>query len=223
MLWSIVGDASVDEGGTAQYTISLDGILQSGDDASVVLSLADLETAPGDYAKFLATVQTAVTVRPDLAFDPATGRLTATGTGAMTADLVIELAAVDDTFVEGPERYQVLLSNSTGASAGINPTQSIVTTLINDTVGDGGEPETALWSIGGDQTVPEGSQAIYELSLAGTLQAGEVVTVELKINDIDTISADYANFNNACQTACIANRNQEVLDSFGKGIIHGAQ
>lgn len=200
VLWSIMGTSSVDEGGTAQYTISLDGILQTAEDSSVMLTLSDLDTTSADYANFAAAVQTAVSTRTDLAFDAATGRLTATGTGTMMANLFVNLDAIDDTVIEGAERYQVLLSNSTsttGSVTGIDPVKSIVTTTINDTVGDGGVPETGLWSIGVDQTVPEGNPGVYQLNLAGALQSGEVVTIDLKLSDVDTVGTDYASFDNA--------------------------
>ena len=79
----------------------------------------------------------------------------------------------------------------------VDPLQSIVTTAINDTVGDGGVLEAAIWSIGIDQTVPEGDSAIYNLNLSGNLQSGEIVTIDLKLSDIDTISSDHDSFNNA--------------------------
>ena len=53
--WSIVGDVSVDEGGTAGYTVSLTGILQVGEDSIVELNLVDLETNPADYDCLLYT------------------------------------------------------------------------------------------------------------------------------------------------------------------------
>ena len=196
--WSIAGDVSVDEGGTAEYAIALDGILQVGENSIVTLTLANLDTASTDYENFATAVQTAVAARSDLSFDAATGMLTATGTGLPTADLIIELDAVDDSLIEGDERYQILLSNptsTTGLVSSIDPANSVVTTTINDTIGDGGAIEQAVWSIGVDQTVPEGTPGAYELKLSGNLQSGEIVTVDLAISDLETIGTDYANFN----------------------------
>ena len=206
-IWSIVGDTSVDEGGTAQYTIALDGILQTGETAVVELDLADIETNPLDHENFINKVQALVAARPDLTFDPATGLLTATGTGVATADLVVDLDAIDDAFVEGPERYQIMLSNpgsTTGAASSIDPANSLVTTIINDTIGDGGALESAVWALGVDQTVPEGTPGAYTLTLSGNLQAGEIVTVDLEIFDIDTIGTDYADFDSAISNAVAA-------------------
>jgi len=52
--------------------------------------------------------------------------------------------------------------------------------------------------------VPEGSPGAYQLNLGGVLQAGEVVSIDLKLSDVDTIATDYANFNNAV-IAAVAN------------------
>ena len=98
---------------TASYTVNLGGTLQSGEDASIVLSLTnnstdltglDLATA----AQFDTAVQTAVNAYNagsdpgSLSYDGATNKLTFTsdGTGAM-GNLVIDLTAVNDTLVEG--------------------------------------------------------------------------------------------------------------------------
>ena len=202
--WSITGSTAVDEGGLAQYKIALSGTVQSGEQASVELSLADLETDSADYSNFITAVQAAVAARTDLAFDAATGTLTVTGNGSPTADLCVDLTAIDDTLVEGPERYQVMLSNATspgGLIIDIDPAESLVTTTISDTAGDGGALEEAIWSIGFDQTVAEGDPASYFVSLSGNLQAGEIATIDLSLTDIDTTSADYASFDAAVNDA----------------------
>ena len=204
LIWSITGSAAVDEGGLAAYKIALSGTIQSGAQASVELALADLESDSADYDNFIAAVQAAVASRSDLSFDAATATLTATGDGSPLADLCVDLTAVDDTFVEGPERLQVLLSNATssgGLIVNIDPVQNLVTTTINDTVGDGGALEEAVWSLGVDQTVNEGSPASYLLSLSGNLQANEIATIDLWLADIDTTSADYASFDAAVGNA----------------------
>ena len=204
LTWSIVGPPTVDEGGTAQYRISLSGVMQSGEQSRVQLGLVDLETTSADYQSFIAAVQVAVASRPDLSFDVLTGVLTATGTGAPTADVFVDVMAIDDAFVEGPERFQVQLADAnspSGLTVGIDAANSLVTTTINDTVGNGGALEQAVWSLGIDQTVTEGSAGAYTLSLAGVLQDGENATVDLGLNDIDTTGSDYASFNAAVVAA----------------------
>ena len=207
LLWNITGTNNVDEGGLATYKISLDGELQIGEQASVRLTLANLETDSADYDDFVAAVQAAVSARSDLTFDAATEILTVTGAGVEMADLFVELMAVDDAFIEGPERFQIMLadaSSSTGLDTDIDPAVSIVNTTINDTVSDGGEFEKAVWSLGFDQTVAEGDAGAYTLSLSGSFQTGEVASVDLSLTDVDTISADHEDFDSAIAAAVAA-------------------
>lgn len=202
--WSITGDASVDEGGTASYIIELDGILQAGENTEIQLTLANIDTLNADYSEFATAVQTAIGSRTDLMFDPGTGILSFTSTGASMTPLTVSLAATDDSFIEGPERYQVQLTNAnsnTGAAIQVDAIDDQVVTTINDTIGNNGANESAEWSLGIDQTVLEGNSATYTLALAGTLQAGEVVSVDLTLSDIDTTSGDYASFTAAVQAA----------------------
>ena len=208
LTWGITGSTSVDEGGTATYTISLDGILEAGEEASVQLGVSDVDTNSADYEDFLAAVQAAVASHPNLAFDPATGILSATGTGAAIPDLIIQLDAEDDGFIEGPENFAVMLSSptgSTGANVDIEPASNVVNTTINDTVGDGGEIETATFSISGPSQVNEGDTASFTISLDGTFQAGEVLTVEVNLTDVDTNSSDYADVLAAINAAVAMN------------------
>ena len=134
-----------------------------------------------------AAVTAAIGARTDLSFDAGTGTLTYTGTGSPMANLVINLGAVHDSLVEGPEQYTVALTSpgSTTGSAVVGT--GSVTTTITDT-------DTATWSISGDTGVTEGGTASYTVQLAGTLQAGETATVHLALTDISTTSADYASF-----------------------------
>ena len=146
-----------------------------------------------------AAVTAAIGARTDLSFDAGTGTLTYTGTGSPMANLVINLAAVNDGLVEGPEQYTVALtiSGQHDRRSAVVGTGS-VTTTITDT-------DTATWSISGDTGVTEGGTASYTVHLAGTLQAGETATVHLALTDISTTSADYANFA-AAVTAAIGSR-----------------
>lgn len=202
--WSIIGDASMDEGGTATFTVSMDQLLQTGENAAIHIDLADIETSSGDYADFLNRIQSAVASRTDLTFDSGTGRLTYTGTGSLMADLVVSMDAVDDSLAEGPERFQILLSNpgsTSGAVIGVDPAANNATTTIRDTVGDGGALEEVVWSFGFDQTVPEGDNTIYVLSLNGAMAVGESVSADIGLADLDTTSADYEDINTAIASA----------------------
>ena len=122
--------------------------------------------------------------------------------------LSIQLPIVDDALIEGPEDYDVVLTNpssTTGITATLGTSDS-VTTTIDDTQGVGGAADgPAEWSISGPATADEGSIPQYTVSLAGDYQAGEVLSVDLGITDIDTNSADYGSLVTAITTAVAAN------------------
>jgi VCBS repeat-containing protein len=65
--WNITGTASVAEGNTATYTISIDEVdtLLPGQSVSVDLSLGDVDTSSADYADFIASVTAAVNADPN--------------------------------------------------------------------------------------------------------------------------------------------------------------
>ncbi|MGI9513251.1 MAG: DUF4347 domain-containing protein [Anderseniella sp.] len=65
--WNITGTASVTEGNSASYTISIDEVdtLSPGESVSVDLSLGDIDTTSADYADFLASVAAAVDGDPN--------------------------------------------------------------------------------------------------------------------------------------------------------------
>ena len=201
----------MDEGGTASYVIGLAGGLGAGESTSVELSLADIDTNSADYASFDSAVAAAVADynaggNPGvLSWDGANLIFEAVADGDAFAGITIELAAQDDAFLEGPEQYQVSLSNSgsdTGLATAIDPNANIVVTTINDTIGDGGLPELGgEWSVVGTPSVVEGDAIDYSIELTGNLQAGEVTTVQLTQSDIETSGVDYGNFNSAITTA----------------------
>ena len=204
--WAISGPVTADEGASAQYTITLTGALGAGETATVEVALSDITTSPNDYASFDAAISAAVAGNPDLMWDAASGTLTFTAAsdGAMLPPLLIDLAIVNDSFIEGPEQYSIELSNpgsTTGASSTLSATDFEVTTEINDTLGAGLGPDQGSWSIIGDTTVPEGGTAQYTVRLTGAFGAGETTTVDLGLSDVDTNSSDYASFVAAVNTA----------------------
>ena len=201
--WSIIGTASVDEGNNGSYTVNLSGVLQSGESTAVELTLADVETASGDYADFDAAVTAAVATyngdaasNGSLTWDGTTLTFTSDGSGAMSG-LDITLGTTSDNVVEGAERFRLDLNNPTSAT-GLTPTVSstqgtVTTTIVDD--------EDVTWSIAGPGSIDEGSNGTFTLSLAGTAQAGEEISIDLGLTDIDTTSSDYADFVAALTTA----------------------
>ncbi len=206
-IWSITGNASVDEGGSASYTIQLGGLLAINETATVELSLVNNTTQSSDYSNFISAVQNAVSSRADLTFSSATNVLTYTGSGSPMVDLTINLDATDDSLIEGPESFSINLTNqgsTSGILVGIDSLNDSSTTFVNDTIGVGGLIETADWSITGPSSVAEGSPINYTLSLAGVLQSGETATISLNLADIETNTSDYQNFATAIQNAVSA-------------------
>ena len=194
------GDSIVAEGDDAKYVVNLAGTLQAGETASIELAIGNIDTNSADYASFVAAVNDAVAnyAGPGtLAFDGTT--LTFTSDGNPMGDLCIELTAIDEPLVEGSEDFTVSIANpgTTTGSDVVTGGPTTVTTTITDS-------DVATWSITGDATVGEGSDAKFVVNLAGTLQAGETASIELAIGDVDTTSADYASFVAAVNDAIAA-------------------
>ena len=216
--WNIAqSSASVAEGGTVAYTISLDGdgsgdgpfVLQSGDTASVRVALTNLGTDMTDYSSFAGAINAAIGLFNGAnpggspgTFALAAGVLTWYGDGATAPELSFDLTATDDALVEGAESYSIDLSLPGGSVAPIPPTVSIgnssVQTLINDN-------DRAVWNIAqSGSTVIEGDGTTYTISLDGdgnslvggpfVLQAGESTSVSLNLVDGGTDSNDYEAF-----------------------------
>ena len=214
VVWSIVGDNSVDEGGTASYTVSITNGLAAGADATIDLSIGDVDTNSNDYANFNAAVTQAVAdynagANPgSLTWNGTTLVFTAANDGETLTGLVIELDAIDDPFLEGPEVYDVELTNpgsNSGILVDVDPTLDNVLTTINDTDGDGGPAEQGgEWSISGPASVTEGDPITYTVGLTGNLQAGESTAVQINVTDIGTSGGDYSNINAAVIAAVAA-------------------
>ena len=174
--WSISGDPSVTEGNAAHYTLHLDGTLQAGQTATIDLAVADISTTSADYANFAAAVTAAIGVRTDLNFNAGTGKLTYTGDGNPMPDLVINLGAVSDSLVEGPEQFKIVLSNpgtTTVSDITLGTSEATTTILDND---------TSAITLSGPASVAEGATTSnYTVSLASGvgLGAGQSVTFTL--------------------------------------------
>ena len=181
-----MGDSTVTEGGDAKYTLELNGTLQTGETATIDLSIGNPDTNSADYANFVTAVNNAIANymgTGTLAFDGTT--LTFTSDGDPMDDLCIELTAIDDMLVEGPETYTVSIGNpgtTTGSDVATGGPTTVTTTITDNDI--------ATFSIMGDPTVAEGADAKYTLELNGTLQDGETATIDLSIGNPDTNSAD---------------------------------
>ncbi len=138
--WTISGDASVSEGGNASYDVVLNGTFQAGEDASVDLALADVDTTSSDYADFSAAVASAVAAYSgpgSYSLVGSTLTWTATADGQVADPLTISLGASDDATVEASEDYTISLSSaasSTGASVSLGATTAVTTTITDNDV-----------------------------------------------------------------------------------------
>ena len=140
--------------------MNLGGTLQSGENASIVLSSTNNTTNPdgSDLAtetQFDAAVAAAVLTYNNgsdpgsLSYDAATNKLTFISDGDPMGSLVIDLTAVNDTLVEGDETYTVALAtptSTTGSAIALGANNTVTTIIDND---------TATWSITGETSVTE--------------------------------------------------------------------
>ncbi|MDF1741763.1 MAG: Calx-beta domain-containing protein, partial [Verrucomicrobiales bacterium] len=174
--WSITGGGNVNEGATGSYTISLDGILQTAENASVDITLG----APGDTAdsddydtntNFVNALHAAVSGRTDLSWDGMT--LTYTGDGNAMADIVFSFDTEHDAVVEADETFDIVLSNATsttGSDIVLSGTEAAVTTTIID-------DDTAAVTIE-DVSVSEDGTMTFTATLDNAVQDGFTVNVD---------------------------------------------
>ena len=215
VVWNIAQDeSSVSEGGDVTYTISLDGdgsgvgpfVLQSGDTASVSVSLNNLGTNGDDYSPLVDAINDAVAAfnGANAGGTPGTftfvaGTLTWHGDGATVPNISFDLTAVDDALVEGEESYSINLSTPGGSVVPIPPTVTIGNSSVETLIVDN---DQIVWNIAQSaSTVIEGGSTTYTITLDGNgsattggpfvLQSGESTTVLLTLDDLGTDSGDY--------------------------------
>ena len=223
--WSVSGPSDSDEGSTPQFTVSLSGVYGEGEVLTVDLGFADNGTNSSDHADFITAVQLAVDANPDITFDPVTGTISFTSPSDSTAmpDLVIELALTDDGLLEGPEDFTLGLTNATSSTGGmvdVDPSGANITSTINDAQdpnspagSSGNSPVTGpgQWSVSGPGEGNEGSTLEFVVSLSGEYGEGEVVTVDLGLNDISTNANDHEELIAAIEAA-VANNPDVTFD-----------
>ena len=192
--WSITGATSVNEAGTTNYTITIDATLQAGEITEVDLSLINVDTTAGDVTALNTAVTAAVATynasgQPgSLAWNGTQLTFASDGTGPM-GNLVVQIVATADGFLEAAEDYTLMLANptsTTGSCVALDPSNT-VTTTINPS-------STAEWSIGVNNSGDEGGAVQYTVSLSQSFGAGESASIDIGLNDVDTNSTDYANF-----------------------------
>ncbi len=188
--WTISGDASVSEGGNASYDVVLSGSFQAGEDASVDLTLADIDTTSSDYADFSAAVASAVAAYSgpgSYSLVGSTLTWTATADGQVADPLTISLGASDDATVEASEDYTISLSSaasSTGASVSLGATTAVTTTITDNDVATVSIAATTdadeAGLVNGEFTVtlsnPSSTDTVINYTVAGSASSGNDFT-----------------------------------------------
>ncbi len=165
---NLIGDATVAEGATASYTVSLEGGTLANDQQ---LSL-QVATGPGTTLVPDAT--------PGLDYNPLTQTLTFTA--AVQGPVKLSVVTLDDALVEGSEEYTVNLSNVVGGVIGAG---SVATQIIDDDA-----PVVSI-AVAPPSVAEDGAiNLTYQVSLDRVSVTDTVVTIAL--SGTATESADYA-------------------------------
>eukprot|EP00463_Aulacantha_scolymantha_P000024 TRINITY_DN100_c0_g2_i15.p1 TRINITY_DN100_c0_g2~~TRINITY_DN100_c0_g2_i15.p1 ORF type:complete len:995 (-),score=300.19 TRINITY_DN100_c0_g2_i15:1551-4535(-) len=210
--FSITGDVTVDEGGTAKYEITLTEKLGKGENVKVEIELVPVDTDDEDYVSFIEPIKKVVdgyTGPGTLDFDDETRTLTWTTTedGQTFPVFPIEVSITDDEIAEGPEKFQPTLKNPDSTTGvGVTLGNDRVTTTINDTQGVGGDYDKVDWNISpspddDSPSVNEGKEVCYEITLSGLIPKGKDAVVDIACVHVDTNDADYASCVDAVKKA----------------------
>lgn len=186
--WTLTGDANIDEGNSASYTISYTGgPVTPGQGVSFDMAVVHNLTEDADFSAIM-TLQDAFEAALAAAAGPG---VTVSGT-TVTLDGVTSfsfaLGTLDDNLFEVAEDFEVALTGvSTGTILGGG--------LVNTTIAD--NDDGFVFAIDGGGTISEGDAASYTVSYTGLdIEAGNTVTVDLasdlggigKANDADFTS-----------------------------------
>ena len=184
--WTITGDATVVEGADASYTVSLNGFIGNGENASVELSLADIDTAiddRGDLSTAIAAAVSAYAGNGSYAWDGTTLTWTANAEAQEAGDLVITLTATDNAILEGDEDFSISLANpgsTSDASILLGASTSVTTTITDDDTatvsiaptndGDEEGPVNGLFTV--SISDPADTDTVVNYTVGGTATSG---------------------------------------------------
>lgn len=132
--WGITGPSGITEGSTAVFNLSLAGseALTTGESASVVLNLTDIDTDSSDYADFDTAVASAITAGGHgayLSYNAGSNTLTYTSpsTGTPMPTLSIDLGITTGAGGEADEDFSVSLASPD--SSDLSGNNSVTTTI----------------------------------------------------------------------------------------------
>lgn len=181
--WSLTGQASADEGSSAEYTVVVTGIeLASGQTATINIETIDgvpvVATEARDYRSL---DQTVVTI-----------------TGPETS-ATISVQTLNDAVLEQAENFAVRVRSPSVGSV------SLEAETVSTVIADQTNPADARWSITGDSDISEGVAANYTISLADvTLAPGVAASIDVDTEDgtvsTATEGTDYASLDGTTVT-----------------------
>ncbi|MBE7636623.1 hypothetical protein GUA87_07175 [Sneathiella sp. P13V-1] len=188
----IVGDASVVEGGTATYSISLTGGVPSGETVSFEVRIQEGSTNSADisdYSSLVAALATAAASTPGVTSDGNTLTFDST---ASALSFSLDISELDG--VEGVEDFVVTLANpsvSNGGDIEMGPSGEVTTEILENFSVQVGFSETEV-------VREEGQTSRFNIELTATfgpgvatLPAGAEIVFSLAFLNIDTEAADF--------------------------------
>ncbi|WP_108650564.1 Calx-beta domain-containing protein [Dongshaea marina] len=164
LTFTLSGDASVAEGGVANYQITLGGSeILSGESVTI-----DLNTLDGVSI-------TSATEGVD--YNSEDGTLTIKGPLSSGDIVPLTVTTLQDAELEGDEAFRLEISNpSHGAVSGSG--------VVETTITDASVLDDLTFSLSGDTSVVEGNAASYAITIGGSeILTGESVTVQLDTQD----------------------------------------
>uniref|UniRef100_UPI000A6B7F93 retention module-containing protein n=1 Tax=Marinobacterium profundum TaxID=1714300 RepID=UPI000A6B7F93 len=171
-VFTLSGDATVNEGFAADYSVALSGAdLQSG-------QIIELSIGTG------LNVDTAL---ENVDYNSADGVLTVTvpAGGMVIGDTVVSfnVTTLTDSAVEGPESFSVVLQSAT-----VNGQPAIAQGTVNTAILDGGQ--TPVFSVN-DVSTDEGGNLVFTVTRTGDAQASQSVTIATSDGSATIAGGDY--------------------------------
>ncbi|MCA9177374.1 MAG: DUF4347 domain-containing protein, partial [Planctomycetales bacterium] len=186
--WTLSGDASVVEGGSALYQFSMVETLQDGESVQLTLALSGVTAVAADYGDLDTVVSAAVTAYNSSgapgSLSYTAGNLTFLGDGSgPMSTWSFSLPTVDDIIFEGDETYRLELSSptsATGAAVAVNISSLDTSILDNDSA-----PTVTI----GDGSATEGDWVVFDVTLSNPTSA--TVSLDLALSGTASAGADY--------------------------------
>ncbi len=166
-----VGDASVTEGGTLEFTIGIDNTL----DEDLVVNVSSYWSGSANSSDLSGTTNGTITIK------------------AGTTYGTFEIATLDDTIVEPTENFIFAVTGLAKPYAGTDMNSYLIKNAGKGTIVDNDVPEQILVKVSDASLDEANANMIFTVSLLGSLNDGETLTVNLETLDISaTGGRDYS-------------------------------